>query len=160
MDITARDQIIHNWLIERTKLAETKNVEMALRKQVTEILFPNPTKGTQRFALDNIGTNIKLVYKLNHKLGFDNAVDDNGVKIRKDDQIFELQRRMEAVSEDNLATLLADRLIKWSAELSVTEYEKLDVNDPIQRKLKDMIDDMLTVEPAVPSLEFEEPKVK
>lgn len=159
MDITERDQLLRNWIAKKAELETVKNSEMELRKRVAEVLFPNPVKGTQRFQLDNQGTAIKLVYKLNHTLGDAEKINpETGAKIRKDDQVFEAQREMEALGET--AGLLADRLIKWTPDLSVSEYEKLDCNDPIQAKLKEMIDKILTIKPAAPSLEFEEPKVK
>ena len=148
--------VIQNWLDERAALQLHKADEMKARTEVSQLLFPNPTKGTQRYPLAN-GYAIKLVYKLNYRLGDKDKINpDTGGKVRLDDQVFDLQSRMEALGP--VAELFADRLIKWTPELSVTEYEKLDVNDPIQRQLRDMIDAMLTVEPASPALDFEEPK--
>jgi hypothetical protein len=154
--IATRDAEIKTWLIERAALKLHKDKEMVCRKNVTEMLFPNPTKGTQRFALGN-GYNVKLVHKLNYKLGNPELIDpETQAKVPTATQVFAL---CDAVDEmGDVAKVLIDRLIKWTPELSVTEYDKLDLSDPIQRKIKDMIDAMLTIEPGAPTLDFEEPK--
>jgi len=152
------NKAIETWLEYRTQLAVVKTNEMTARVTVTGMLFPNPKKGTQRFPLGQ-GYAIKLVHNLNYKLGDPEKVDpETEGKIKVSEQIFELQEKMDEIGPQ--ARLLSDRLIKWNPELSVSEYQKLDVNDPIQRQLKDIVDSVLTVEPVAPQLTFEEPKGK
>lgn len=156
MDNGSNRGIVEEWIELKAQLEDIKVQEMTMRKRVVETLFPNPAKGTQRVSGPN-GDFLKLVYKLNYRLGDKDKINsDTGAKMRIDDQVFALQRRMEA--EGEIAEMLADRLIKWTPALSESEYQKLDINDPIQRKLRDMIDAELTVEPAAPALEYEPKK--
>jgi len=155
--IANRDAAIQDWLDRRAKLVEIKETEMVARTGVAKMLFPNPSKGTQRFPLGG-GYAIKLVHKLNYTLGDANKVNGEGGKVSRADQVFELEAKMAALGE--VACVLTDRLIKWTPELSVTEYDKLDLSDPVQLQLRNLIDGILTVAPAAPALEFEEPKVK
>jgi hypothetical protein len=40
----------------------------------------------------------------------------------------------------------------------MTEYKQLDLTDPVQAKIKELIDEILTFAPASPQLELEAPK--
>lgn len=150
--------ILGKWEILKTKLDEIKLAEMEARKAVTEAFFPNAVKGTQRQPLAN-GWALKFVHGYNYKLGDSDKINpDTGAKVRIDDQIFALQSEIEKMGE--VAEHIIDRCIKWSPDLSVTEYQKLDLNDPIQKLIKSKIDDVLTISDKAPVLELEAPKVK
>ena len=146
--------LIQKWLNAKAAFVEAQSSERELRGQLTAALFPNPVKGTQRYAL-NAGHNIKLVQGFDYKLGNKDAISD-GRKIPIAEQVEELQRSIEAVG--NEGPLMAERLIKWVPELVVPEYEKLNANYLADKAIKELIDTILTVKPASPQLTFEEPK--
>ncbi len=147
-----RDQFILEWQRAKTLLNSAKEVEMELRKQLQDMLFPNPTKGTQRYDLGN-GYKIKLVHKINYKLGDKERIDpDTGDKIPVVDQVETIMSEIEKCG--NEGKFLVDRLIKTSYDLSISEYEKLDSTSPIKK----LIDDILITSPAAPAIELEEPK--
>ena len=157
MTVEQRNALIRNWLDAKKALETAKDAEMNLREEVTKVLFPTPKKGTQRFSLGE-GYNVKLVYKLNPKLGDAEKLNASGDKIPVNDQIEATLIEIEKVGNEGV--LLADRLIKTKYELSMSEYQKLDESNPSHKKIKAEIDKILTLTPAAPSLEFEEPKPK
>ena len=146
-----RDQLLSQWIAAKDQLAVIKETEMELRKQVQAMLFPNPVKGTQRYELGG-GYKVKLVHKLNYKLGNKDLVDpDNGNKIPVNDQVEAVMNEIEKCG--NEGAFLVDRLIKTSYDLSVSEYEKLE-NDQIKK----LIDSILITSDAAPTLELETPQ--
>lgn len=154
----ARDSLILSWRMDRTELAAIKEREMERRKAVASMLFPNPSKGTQRFDLGS-GYAVKLVHKLNYNLEAIDAPDrkaEDGSSLPFIEQMYALADEIEA--EGNEGKFLVDRLLKWSCELSVSEYQKLDPNNPTHMRIKKAIDRHLVVKPASPELTLEEPK--
>jgi len=135
MDKINRDMAIMSWRNAKQTLDAAKENEMQMRKNLTNLLFPNPVKGTQRFNLGN-GYSIKLVHKLNYKLD--------------KDRVEQALDKIEA--QGPKGELIAERLVKFTPELSQTEYKLLSEID------KKIIDEVLTVEPGAPTLELEEPK--
>lgn len=152
-----RNQLIKDWLAAKASFEAARTREMELRQQVTNVLFPTPKKGTQRFSLGE-GYNVKLVYKLNPKLGDAEKLNTAGEKIPVNDQVEAALIEIEKVGNEGV--FLADRLIKTKYELSMSEYQALDESNPSHKKIKAEIDKILTLTPAAPSLEFEEPKPK
>lgn len=150
---TKRDALISEWLQAKGYLTELKEREMELRKQVSEMLFPNPNKGTQRYDLGS-GYNIKLVHKINYTLGNKDLTAKDGAKITVQNQVEQVMNAIEKCG--NEGAFLVDRLIKTSYDLSVSEYGKL--NDTSQ--IKKLIDSILVTSEASPVVELEEPKVK
>lgn len=151
-----KQNAVLGWRAAKSELDAIKETEMSRRKAVTEMLFPTPKKGTQRYDFGQ-GYQVKLVYKLNYKLGDANLIDEGtGAKISVQDQINDLQDEIDKLGPQ--AELLNKRLIKWTPDLSVSEYEKLDMGDDVQRQIKLLIEKVLTISEASPTLEFEEPK--
>lgn len=153
--VARRDAEIQNWLNAKPVLEQAKSAEAEARAVVTKTLFPNPTKGTQRYNL-NGGYKIKLVYGLTYTLGDKDKVDDEGKKISIESQVRAIEEKIMAIGPE--ARILLERLIKWKPELSGSEYEKLDSDDETQVAIRNLIDEVLTVKPASPQLTFEEPK--
>lgn len=153
--IARRDLEIKVWLNEKVGLAIAKEAEMEARKQVTATLFPEPKKGTQRYPLAN-GHSIKLVYTLRPTLGNKDLIDEQGVKVPVRQQVQDVEDKIIALGP--LAAMLAERLIKWTPELSLSEFDKLDRSDPVQAEIATLIEDILTITPGSPALTFEEPK--
>lgn len=142
-EVTAevRDATILAWRQSREVLAAAKETEMKLRKQVSDMLFPNAGKGTHRYDLGN-GYGVKLAQKFNYKLDRDRTED--------------ALDKIEAISADPVEKALFEnavsRLVKFTPELSQTEYKLLDP------RAKAIIDTVLTITPAAPELTLEEPK--
>ena len=138
-----RDAKILAWEQAVKTLAAAKDSEAALRKEVLAEAFSfNPEalrEGTENFELGN-GYKLKAVFKISRNLNNENdAVDKVLSKIEK------------AGAEGQF---IAERLVKWKPELSVSEYKKL------PEKFKKMIDEVVTSKEAMPSLELVAPKSK
>lgn len=146
--------LMPGWQSAKDELAAIKNEEMRLRKEVTEICFPNPKKGTQRFEFAN-GFKLKLVHGWAYKLGDKDKIGEDGVKIAVADQVDAVLDKIAELGAEG--RLLAQRLVKWSPELVVSEYEALG-NSSVGLEAKALIDAILTVEPKSPTLDLEPPK--
>jgi hypothetical protein len=146
-----RDTLIKNWMQAQATLKTAKETEMELRNQVSEMLFPEKVKGTQRYELGG-GYFVKLVHKLNYKLGNTELKDKDGNKVKVQQQV---EMVMEAIEKcGNEGPFLVDRLIKTEYKLAEGEYTKLDDGSPIKK----LINSILVTSDAAPSLEVEEPK--
>lgn len=153
-----RNAEIEHWLNSKPVLESAKQNEMDLRNKVSATCFPTPKKGTQRYALGG-GFNVKLVYGLTYTLGDKDKLSDEGVKVPIRKQIEDLEQAI--IDKHGEAGLqLVKRLISWKPELSGSEYEKLDPENPLELEVRAMIDEVLTIKPASPQLTFEEPKEK
>lgn len=131
--------VMLEWTKAQAALNDAKLNEAVLRKAVFELKFPNPSEGTQRAELGN-GYFLKAVHKINYTL------DD---KDGKTDKALE-----ELEKTGNEGAFLADRLVSWKPELSISEYRKL------APQYKAIIDTVLTTRPGMPTLEIETPKEK
>lgn len=137
---TQRDPltILTEWEQAETQLQHFKALELKLRNEYVAVATdPNKLTGTQNIDLPN-GYKATVVKKQNYNVNqqmVNDALD-----------------KMENISEEG--KLLAERLIKWKAELSKTEYDKL----PNQYKV--IIDTCITVTPGTPSLEIKAPKTE
>lgn len=152
-----RDAAILGWREDKQQATFWKQRETASRATVSSILFPNPVKGTQRYDL-GAGYKVKLVFGFNYTLGIKDMPNplEPGETISIEKQAEDLQEAIRQVG--NEGPFLADRLIKWKPELSATEYEALDPDNPNHMKIKALIDAIMTKKPASPQLELEEPK--
>ena len=136
-----RDAKILAWEAAVKALAAAKDAEAALRKEVLAEAFafdPEALReGTENFELGN-GYKLKAVFKISRNLNNENeAVDKVLSKIEK---------------TGPEGAFIAERLVKWKPELSVSEYKKL------PEKFKKMIDEVVTSKEATPSLELVAPK--
>ena len=138
-----RDAKILAWEESVKALAAAKEAEAALRREALAETFqfdPEALReGTENLELGN-GYKLKAVFKISRNLNNENdAVDKVLSKIEK------------AGAEGQF---IAERLVKWKPELSVSEYKKL------PEKFKKMIDEVVTSKEATPSLELVAPKSK
>lgn len=134
----------NEWYVAKKALDEVRAREVELRKQVFAADFPEPELGTQRIEL-GAGYKLKAVYSLSYKL------------IGGNDMVETIQNTVAGLSATG--SVLADRLIKWTPELSTSEYKKLDPDVPEQLAIKQLIDKIIETKPATPTLEVEAPKV-
>ena len=138
-----RDAKILAWEAAVKALAAAKDAEAALRKEVLAEAFafdPEALReGTENFELGN-GYKLKAVFKISRNLNNENeAVDKVLSKIEK---------------TGPEGAFIAERLVKWKPELSVSEYKKL------PEKFKKLFDEVVTSKEAMPSLELVAPKSK
>jgi len=126
-----RDEAIMAWDEAKKTLDRAKAREMELRKHIVGGQFDVDKIGTQNVELGN-GWKLKAVVKESYKL------DSNADKV--EDML------------DKLEDWQADRLVKWTPTLSVSEYKKLDAEDRVK------VDKVLTIKPAAPTLELVAPK--
>lgn len=150
------DKILVKWQAAKLALAVAKETEMNLRKQAFNLGFgEDADEGTNKLELGN-GYELKGVKKLNYKLvvptGFDGAVVD---------AVDECAERFAKIS--NEGGFIADRLFKYSVDLSISEYrllaEDAKVNE-IKNKLLNELNKILEISEATPTLEIKEPKAK
>ena len=138
-----RDAKILAWEAAVKELAAAKDAEAALRKEVLAEAFafdPEALReGTENFELGN-GYKLKAVFKISRNLNNENeAVDKVLSKIEK---------------TGPEGAFIAERLVKWKPELSVSEYKKL------PEKFKKLFDEVVTSKEAMPALELVVPKSK
>ena len=138
-----RDAKILAWEQAVKALAAAKDTEAALRKEVLAEAFafdPEALReGTENFELGN-GYKLKAFFKISRNLNNENeAVDKVLSKIEK---------------TGPEGAFIAERLVKWKPELSVTEYKKL------PEKFKKLFDEVVTSKEATPALELVAPKSK
>jgi len=129
--------ILAAWNQAATELAKLVDHERRLRTAVFETHFPAHTEGVNRTDIGN-GYQLKATAKYNY-----NLKNKNG----------ETEMAIEAIAKlGEKGAFIADRLIRWQPELSVSEYRKLD--DTIKKE----IDKVLEIKPGMPALEIEAPK--
>lgn len=133
-----RDQVLEQWESAKQSLEAAKIAEMDLRKTFVKFAFNTETlTGTERIDLAN-GYQAKAVKKLNYNVDQE-KVNDALDKIEN----------MDAEGK-----FIAERLIKWKADLSITEYKAL------PDKYKAIIDTVVTTSEGAPALEIIAPKDK
>lgn len=158
LTVEQKNAYIKAWLGWKNQKAYTEEMEKGARDTMVGALFPNPTKGTQRFVSPEGFGSIKLVYGWTYTLGHKDKVDANtGLKVPVEDQANDVLDAIEKLGERG--KFLAARVFRFKPELVVSEYEALCASDdPDDAKAKELIDSILTVKPASPQCTFEPPK--
>lgn len=134
------------WHETQAMLAYLVNVERHMRTAAFDLYFPGYREagesGLKNYDLGG-GYVLKGTPAVNYKLDKD-AIDDTLAKIAK-------------LGAEG--ALLADRLVTFKPDLSVTEYKKLDPSASRQQaKAKDLIDGVITITPGLPKLELVSPQ--
>lgn len=141
--ITKRDEVLHAWEASKLTLEKAKEDEMNLRKKAVDFTFdPAKKSGTERVELGG-GWIAKAVKKINY-----GWVKD-GEKVNKhkiDDVLDTIEKTVEN------GGLIAERLVKWTPELSLTEYKLL------PEAAKALIDTVIVTSDGAPTLEIIPPK--
>ena len=134
-----RDTLIQNWLDAKSASTAAVELERNLRQAVMLAFYPEqqPEKGTFNQELGN-------GYKL--KFGFKQNLNLNAALVN--DVLSEIERAGEE------GKFIAERLVKFKPELSLTEYNNLSDN------YRRIIDRIVTTKPAAATIEFVEPKAK
>jgi hypothetical protein len=134
-----KEQKLQAWIDAQRALYAAAEAEMAARKEVVAA-FPfdaDKDEGTQNIDLAN-GWKLKVVKKLNYTLN------------NKEDATDRALEKLEKLGAEGV--FVAERLVKWKPELSISEYRKL------TDQYKSIIDAVLTTSPGAPSLSLIEPK--
>lgn len=127
-----KETMIAQYVTIQSKAASLKNLEMETRIEVIKAIFNNDkTKGTENFKLPN-NFKFKCVKKLNMKL---------------ENKEMETTNALATLPED-----IAKSLVRWTPTLSETAYNAL------SQEHKDIIDRVLTITPATPTVELVYPK--
>jgi len=144
------DETLAKWEASKTALDAAKEAEMTLRKLYVALASdPTKQKGTENIALNN-GYKAKVVKKINY--GFVKGPDE------KTDWEAVMSAQDEIEATGNEGAFIAERLFKWEATLSVSEYNKLDVSNPTQAKIKQIADRVIVTTEGAPTLEIIAPK--
>ena len=150
------DELLVQWDIAKQRLDAAKAAEMDLRKQCFALGFgANAQDGTNTLELGN-GYELKGVKKLNYKLVA--PVDYKGTVI---DAVDDCVSRMCQIS--NEGSFIADRIFKYSVDLSKTEYNALEIDattDETKRKLLAEVNKVIEINEGAPTLTIKEPKGK
>lgn len=126
--------------------AKAKESEMEARKAVQAFAFGKAVKeGMNNQPLAN-GFELKFGNKLNYGFKASNEQIDKAEDA--------------AAQAGNRGSFLFERIVTWKPEFSKTEYNKLDITDPTDKKIKELIDELLDIKQATGSLEIKAPKAK
>lgn len=138
-------ELLQEWLNAKNAMDAAKNLEMELRKQVVAA-FPFPAgakEGTHRIDL-NAGYQLKVVLKQNYNLDNKNGATDKALAAWEEAGKTDVEKALRSA--------IADRLVKWKPELSITEYRLLDA------AALAALQPVLTITDGSPALELVEPK--
>src|SRR5687768_3751498 len=122
MTTEERDALLVQWQAAKKALDDAKDTEADLRQKGVAALKPTKDSGTE-YAELGAGYRAKMVLKLNY--GFGESTND---------QVEAMLDEIEKIG--NEGAFLADRLVKWKPELSVTEYKALDPENESHAKIK------------------------
>jgi len=142
--IAERDRLLLSWEESKRALEVAKEKEMEQRKAVVAFAFdPNKESGTERIELGN-GYQAKAVKKINY--GFVKTEDGKLNKAAIDKALAKIEK------DGAMGELIAERLVKWTPDLSLTEYKQL------PEKYKKIIDEVIVTSEGAPTLEIIAPK--
>jgi len=142
---------LKEWEDSKIALQAAKDAEADLRVKFVKFAFDSAKlSGTERIPLHN-GYEAKAVKKLNYKF-----VAPEGIKVV--DAVDKALTQIEALGGE--APFIADRLVKWSADLSLTEYNKLDEGGEVGKAIKNIINGVIETTEGMPTLEIVPPKAK
>lgn len=144
-----RDKLLMEWDAAKKASAAAVETECAIRVKVGEFVFPTETRkeGVNKHELGH-GYELKLGHKVSYNLTGSN------------DGIIAVEEACGKVG--NEGTFIVERLIKWTAELSVGEYKKLRTEagdgSEIAKKVLEIVEPIIETKNGMPSLEIKEPR--
>lgn len=146
-DALSQDQLLMKHVALKQALEQAKEAEMDLRKYIVNRAFPQKQEGTNTLELGN-GYELKATVKFNYKLA------DNDI----------VEKTLDAIAATgNQGSFIAERLVGWTPNFHLTEYRKLQEDAAISAEAKsilELVNVMLTITDAAPTLTVKEPKVK
>ena len=133
-----RDAVILAWWGAAKRLAEVKQAESQLRKEVFEMCFPTPKIGVNKEPLGS-GYVLKADVKQTYTINKNEAVEPP-----------DYSNVAEVLAQ--LPPAVASSLIRWKPELSISAYKQLTQEEQA------IVNKILTIKDSTPSLEMIEPK--
>ena len=148
LDLLSQDQVLLKWQEAKDALAKAKDFELELRKYVVSRAFPEKQEGTNTVELGN-DYKLKAVIKYNYKLAENATVESCLERVAK---------------TGNEGAFIAERLISWTPNFLITEYraiqEEVQKGNATAKQIYDIVNEMLTISEAAPTLNIVEPKAK
>src|SRR5258707_7434082 len=142
------DDLLMLWADKKKAIETAKEEEMDLRKYIVKREFPKPTEGMNSKELGG-GYQLKAAIKYNYNLADNDTVEDCLNRIAK---------------LGNEGTFIAERLVSWKPSFLLTEYRQLvedkEKGEKRAENILNIINNMLTITEAAPTLEIREPKKK
>jgi hypothetical protein len=135
---------IKAWRDAKAAAASAVIAERNLRAEMVALCFPEAKIGTNNLDIGQ-GYKLKYVKSLNYKL--DTGDVDAVTGLSNTDRALDTIR-----STGNEGAFIADRLVKWKPELSLTEYKAL------SDTFKKIINTVVTTSDASPEVEMVPPK--
>lgn len=145
-DAMSRDQLLVLWNNLKDTLETVKKNEMDLRRYIVAREFPNKKEGTNSIELGN-NYELKATIKFNYKLNASN------------DKIEDILNKISKVG--NRGSIVAERLISWKPNFLLSEWRLLqdEKEDSMEaKKILELINEILIITDATPTLEILEPK--
>jgi hypothetical protein len=151
-DNMTQDELLVAWDKRKKAIEVAKNEEMELRKYIVSRAFPEKHEGTNTQELGN-GYSLKAVVKYNYNLDPDNS---------------KVEAALEKIALlGNEGSFIADRLVSWKPNFLLKEYRELQERslqnlpeDSFANQALRIINEVLTITEASPTLEIKEPKSK
>jgi|WetSurMetagenome_2_1015567.scaffolds.fasta_scaffold103746_2 hypothetical protein len=137
-------ELIRNWDAKAKAAKAAVAEERDARAAVVAHVFDGADYGTNNFDLGN-GYTLKYVRSINYTLDTKDVDPNTGAS--NTDRALD---NIRALGNDG--QFIADRLVKWKPELSVSEYKLL------PNTHKKIIDTVITTKDASPSIEITGPK--
>jgi hypothetical protein len=148
LDAMSEDDLLMLWQKRKDAIETAKSDEMELRKYIVGRAFPQKQEGMNNKELGQ-GYVLKASVKYNYNLADNDTVEDCLNKIS---------------ALGNQGSFIADRLVGWTPAFKLTEYRKLceekDNGDQAAAKILNIVNEMLTISEAAPTLEIKAPKSK
>jgi len=148
LDAMNEDQLLMLWQQKKQAIETAKNEEMELRKYIVKREFPAKTEGMNSKDLGN-GYTLKASVKYNYNLADNDTVEATLDKLSK---------------LGNAGSAISDRLVSWKPNFLLGEYRQLvedkEKGSKFAADALNLINEMLTITEAAPTLEIKEPKVK
>lgn len=148
LDAMNEDQLLLLWQDKKAAIEKAKAEEMDLRKYIVAREFPKKQEGMNTKELGQ-GYQLKAGIKYNYKLA-------------ENDKVEECLGKIAALG--NEGSFIADRLVSWTPNFLLTEYRQLqeekEKGSGFAIKALDIVNEMLTITEAAPTLEIREPKGK
>lgn len=147
-DAMSEDQLLLLWNEMKQAITDAQSKEMELRKYIVKREFPKPQEGMNTKELGQ-GYQLKASVKYNYNLADNDTVEDCLNKI---------------AALGNQGSFIADRLVSWKPNFLLTEYRQLvedkEKGSGFAKQCLDIVEKMLTITEAAPTLEIKEPKAK
>lgn len=141
-----RDFRLMDWQNKKAALETAKQDELQARAAAV-IFMHDPSKSGKTETVD-LGGGYAAKFKVPLNYGFVKNADDKIDKKKIDAALSKIEK------DGALGEHIAERLVKWSPSLSLSEYKTL------SEKHKKIIDEVIVTSEGTPTLEIKEPKTK